>query len=637
MACLFALILLGVAAPPGLAGTNLTAWTPRFKGVDHAIGTNTPGGSGLQNLQVAHFLRIDLSDPDVRLFSSPRLEEYVPNAAETPGRTVSEFLVTNRLQLAVNANYFDPQEYYLPQGTPMDISGLSISEGTVVSAQDSPANAATLMVSAANEARMVHTNWPPAGTAGIHTAVSGMYSILVNGVNIGRQYLNDSDFVHRVNPRTALGLSQDRKHLFVLTIDGRQPGYSVGALDWETAAWLLLVGAHDGINMDGGGSTTLVMQDSTGGAVRLNKPSAVADSGRERTVGSHFGVFAKPVPGFINEVQVSPDDTTALVTWKTAAPATSQVQYGSTPGMTLLTTATTTLLTNHAVLLQELTPSTQYYFKVISEAGGTAHSSSNLVFVTTNYVTTTPLFELTQSWTYAVGNLDDVPWTDANYNDSGWNGSGPGLLWVDTRATGPLPGIEPRNTPMPADPSNHGFPYVTYYFRTHFDFPNPVAGTSLIFSNYLDDGAVFYLNGREIQRLYMDDPPAEIRHDTVATSYPCDGNATCPVLFTVPDAAAAGLSTGGNVLAVEVHNYDLHSPDATFGCALFVTQPLPRQATLSIASVGDAIVVSWEQSGFLLQTTDELGGPWTDVPGPVTQSPYSVTPGAASAFYRLRR
>jgi len=632
--------LVGVllATLAGHAGTALTAWTPIFQGVDHAVGTNTPGGATFQNRQVAYFIRVDLRDPDVRLFSSPRLRNYIPNAAETPGYTVSDFLRTNRLQVAINANYFDPQEYYLRAGTPMDISGLSICEGTTVSAQENSANAAALLVTQDNQARIVHDNWPPASTTGVYTAVSGMYPILVNGVNTGYQYLNDSDFVHHVNPRTAIGLSEDRRHLFLLAIDGRQAGYSVGAYDWETAGWLLLAGAYDGINMDGGGSTTLVMQDSTGRPLRLNKPSAVADSGRERTVGSHFGIFARPVPGFINDVVATPDDTTAVITWNTTAPATTQVQYGLTTDLPLLTPPTSTLLTNHSVLLRDLSPARTYYFRALSEADGRKYASSNLVFTTTNYVTTGQLFDLDHPWTFTVGNLDGVPWTNPSYDDTAWTGSGPGLLWVDTRATGPLPEVQPRNTEMPPDPDNNGFPYVTYYFRTHFSFPPNVTGVSLILSNYLDDGAVFHLNGVEVQRLHLPGAPTDITHDTLAEGYSCEGgNATCPVVLTLTDTAAANLRPGDNVLAVEVHNYDRRSPDVTFGCALHYTQPAPRQPVLSIEWSSDGVTLSWDRQGFTLQSATEPSGLWTDVAGPVTTSPHTVTPSAGGAYYRLRQ
>ena len=186
-----------------------------------------------------------------------------------------------------------------------------------------------------------------------------------------------------------------------MVIDGRQSGYSDGALDWETAAWLLLLGASDGANMDGGGSSCLVMQDSTGVPVELNHDSASAADGVERTVGSQLGIFANPVPGFINNVTALADDTAATITWTTLSNSTTQVRYGLTTNFNFSTTLLTALATNHAALLTGLTPATGYYFAAQSQAGANLHVSSNFFFTTTNYVTTDSLFDVTHTWTYA--------------------------------------------------------------------------------------------------------------------------------------------------------------------------------------------------------------------------------------------
>src|SRR6267143_141398 len=74
------------------ASTDLGPWIPIFKGVDHAVGTNTPGGGGFPDLQVVNALRIDLSDPDVRLFSTPPITNYLADSRETAGFTVRDFL-----------------------------------------------------------------------------------------------------------------------------------------------------------------------------------------------------------------------------------------------------------------------------------------------------------------------------------------------------------------------------------------------------------------------------------------------------------------------------------------------------------------------------------------------------------------
>ena len=613
------------------ASTVLGPWIPIFKGIDHAVGTNTPGNGGFSQLQVVHVMRVDLSDPDVQLFTTPRIADYQAGSRETVVHTVSQFLTEYGVQVAINANEFNPQEYYLPAGTAMDITGLAISQGEVVSPQSSSTDCASLIFTSNNVPRFVFTNWPPVSTEGIFTAVSGIYPVLVNKVNVGARYAHSG--IHDLQPRTAFGLSQDRRYLFLLTIDGRQPGYSNGAYDSETAGWLLLAGAADGINMDGGGSTTLVIEDAAGNPDRLNHPSAVADSGKERTIGSHFGIFAKPVPGFLNDVQAVPGDESAVIRWTTAEPATTQVEYGPTAGLGSATALDPDLVTHHVATLTGLDLNTGYYYRAVSTVGATQRVSQVKHFFTTIYM----IFDLTNIWSYSTANLDGVNWTAPAYDDTGWDGSGPGLLWVDVSSTGPNADVQPKNTPMPADPNNGGYPYTTYYFRTHFQFTNSLAGVSLIASNYLDDGAVFYLNGTEVQRLYMKAAPAAIVNSTLAAAYGCDGNATCPAVFTLSPELSTHLVAGDNVLAVEVHNYNIRSPDITFGMALFYAKPESRVVRLNTSLSGGQLTLTWDQSGFSLQQADAPTGPWTDVAGPFYNQSFTAATEGQARYYRLRK
>jgi hypothetical protein len=422
----------------------------------------------------------------------------------------------------------------------------------------------------------------------------------------------------------------------MMAIDGRQAGYSDGAMDWETAAWLLRLGAWDGVNMDGGGSTCLVMADSTGQPVSLNHDSASADpgTGRERTVGSHLGIFAKPIPGMINDIIALPDDTAATITWTTMAPATTQVRYGLTTNFESLSSYSSALVTNHAALLTGLTPNTGYYFQAVSTIGANQYTSSNFFFLTTNYVITSQLFDLTNAWTYTTANLDGVNWTAPGYDDSGWSGPAMGVLWTDSR--GPNPAIPLLNSEMPLDP-NTGYPFPTYYFRTHFNFTNNPAGTSFIFTDYIDDGAVFYLNGVELYRLRMPAFPANIYESTLAIGYACSGDATCPDQFSVSDALTNVLVEGDNLLAVEVHNYNPASPDITFGLALDYTTPYTLNPELHITASGGTAILFWDRGGFILQQADSLAGPWNDVSGPVFSSPFSQGISDLTRFFRLRK
>jgi len=615
-----------------------TPWTPIFKGIDRLAGTNTPDGGGVfTNLQVIYALRVDLTDPDIRLFTSPRFSNYVANVQETAGFTVSDFVRTNRLQAAINANFFSPGQYYLPAGTPMEISGLAVSEGVVVSDQENAGNAASVVFDAANRGSIIHTNWPATNTAGIFTAVSGGYPVLINGTNVGYQYLTNSGFIHEPNPRSVLGLSADRQYFFMVAIDGRQPGYSDGAYDYESAEWLRLLGASDAVSMDGGGSTTLSVQETTGAPVALNRSSAVANDpqGRERTVGSHIGVFARPLPGFINDVVAAPQDTSASITWTTVQPSDSRVEYDTTTNFTFSSATQPGLETNHTVVLSGLTLSTEYFFRVLSGAGTTQYVSPIYTFVTTaSQVLTNQLLAITNSWKYSTADLDGTNWTAPDYADSGWSPLRPGLFWIDPPPLNPQVG--PKNTELPID-SSSGYPYFTYYFRTRFAVTNPVGGEILRVSALVDDGAVFYLNGTEIGRVRMEPYPAPVLNGSLATGSPPGGDATAPDEFTVFGSSMTNLVAGENVLAAEVHNYLPNGRDITFGMTLVEVRPDLSSPTISITQDNGVVTLNWTGSGFTLQEAADIDAAWTNVPGPVVSGPLTITNSAGDRFFRLIR
>jgi hypothetical protein len=627
-------LLCVLAISPLLATPVVTAWQPLFKGIDYLTGTNSQSGGDFNSRMVAHVLRINLADPDIRLFPTPRHTNYVANSAETQGRTVSQFVKAYSVQVAVNANFFSPQEYYLPEGTAMRLDGLAISEGNPVS----PANfaeAACVLFDSANVGQIIHTNWPAAATNGVLNAVAGDYPLLVRGVNIGRSY--GFSGIHGNHPRTALGLSQDGKTLFLMCIDGRQ-SHSSGAYDYETGAWLLLVGAHDAVNLDGGGSTTMATLTSTGTTRRLNYSSAVADSGKERTVGSHFGVFAKPLETFVRNLAVSPEDEAATVTWNTPTPATASIEFGFTETLDQTSAINAPPTTSHSVRLTSLTPGTGYYFRAVSEENGQRHESTLQFFTTTRTVTAAEVIPLNGRWRYTpAATVSGSTWTAPTFNDTGWNGPGAGVLWAYTRAGDPPLDLGLLGERLAGDPAT-SFPYVTYYFRTHFTATTTGTGTALAFSGYLDDGAVFYLNGHELYRLRVPAAPEEIAPTTIANGFPCGGDADCLDTFTVQDGVSEHLVVGDNVLAVEVHNYTPRSPDITFGFAVTLEQLIPSTApTLGITLNNGQPVLNWTDGNVTLEQADSPAGPWTHVPGPVTGGLFPVTDTAGPRFYRLSR
>ena len=648
--------LLGWLCCPAFAGPTPGPWEAIFKGVDLARGTNTPGIAGnFPRLQVVRCVRVDLTDQDIQFFATPPASNPSFESRETITQTTMHFLEQYHLQVACDANYYDTPQGALPgsEGVNADVYGLQISDGVVVSpatsrdlaVQDHRHDAAVLFTTN-NQPRLVFENRPPGtNTAGIYTAVCGYYPIVSNGVNIGAATITayPDSWNHQPQPRTAFGFSKDNRYFYIMTIDGRQmvPGayYSDSALDTETAYWIMQFGAWNAVNMDGGGSTALYMADSAGKPIPLNHSSDMAQYGHDRYVGSNFGLYAKPLPGFFNDINAQPDDTAATITWTTTAAATSQVKYGLTTSLDLQTDLLPEMVTNHAVLLGGLTPNTEYYFSAVSGDGTTLHQSDSYYFTTTNYATTNAIFDLTNTWTYTDDDLDGVNWTAPSYDDSNWIGSGPGLLWVDTRGFA-NPNIPvPMNTEMPYNPAT-GYPYITYYFRTHFNFTNSLRGASLVITDYIDDAAVFYLNGVEVYRLRMPPAPTPIYNSTLAPAYACGGDATCPDYLFISGDAMTNLVAGDNVLAAEVHNYNPGSPDITFGVALGYTEPYAVSPRLDMALSNGGSALSWSRGGFTLESASQLTGPWTPVSGPsgpVVSSPFTVTNTGPARYFRLEQ
>lgn len=91
-------------------------------------------------------------------------------------------------------------------------------------------------------------------------------------------------FATERHPRTAIAKLSSGQ-LLLVTVDGRQPGVSAGMTLQTLAELLLELGAVDGMNLDGGGSTTMVIHNQI-----VNKPS---DQTGERPVSDAILVFPK--------------------------------------------------------------------------------------------------------------------------------------------------------------------------------------------------------------------------------------------------------------------------------------------------------------------------------------------------------
>lgn len=171
---------------------------------------------------------------------------------------------------------------------------------------------------------------------GVTDAIGGGPVLIRDGTPVAHagEALTTSQLVSR-NPRSAVGQRADGTVLLV-TVDGRQPGYSVGMTSFELALAMLRLGAVRAMALDSGGSATLAFDGTV-----LSRPS----DGRERAVASalmleYYGVVARPP----REPVLSPNgDGVAdrqVLAYKVVVPSEVEVTLTAPDGTTAFTQTT---------------------------------------------------------------------------------------------------------------------------------------------------------------------------------------------------------------------------------------------------------------------------------------------------------
>jgi hypothetical protein len=113
--------------------------------------------------------------------------------------------------------------------------------------------------------------------APVREAVGGFPELLRDGRAVLAEQGAAESFSERRHPRTAIGWTADRR-LVMVVVDGRRPGWSDG-MTLKELTWLFQrLGVSDALNLDGGGSTAMVVNGSV-----VNRPS---DREGERAVGN---------------------------------------------------------------------------------------------------------------------------------------------------------------------------------------------------------------------------------------------------------------------------------------------------------------------------------------------------------------
>ncbi|HKR66201.1 MAG TPA: phosphodiester glycosidase family protein [Thermoanaerobaculia bacterium] len=242
------LVLLFVVALPLAA---------QWRKVGQGVWYDHRAGDGLD----IHIAKVDLSDFAVRVIASNESEH---------GMTVSEFARKHRATIAINADYFD--EALHPVGMAMGTCGVWWKGDPDLKRKQGLVGLGRRRAEI-QERTMTPKRW-------MFGAVSG-WPLLVRDCQAINDLPGSDTFTRAPHPRTAVGLSKDRRTMYIVVADGRSE--SVGGLTLpDLARFMQDLGACSAINLDGGGSSAMWLNNRI-----VNRPS----DGTERKVGNHLAVI----------------------------------------------------------------------------------------------------------------------------------------------------------------------------------------------------------------------------------------------------------------------------------------------------------------------------------------------------------
>ena len=166
--------------------------------------------------------------------------------------------------------------YRVTDGQRRDVRAVDVRHGRVVRSQRTLSHDAAipgqLLIgrgTGARQLRLLHrgarvnVRWRLAGNPRV--AISGNKLLVDDGVI---RVVDDRE----LHPRTAVGIDRDTGEVLMLAIDGRQR-FSRGATLVEMANLMVDLGADEALNLDGGGSTTMVARRPSGTVGVVNTPS----------------------------------------------------------------------------------------------------------------------------------------------------------------------------------------------------------------------------------------------------------------------------------------------------------------------------------------------------------------------------
>jgi hypothetical protein len=129
-------------------------------------------------------------------------------------------------------------------------------------------------------------------------AIGGLPRVVRDGkISVESQIEGGSEsFTNTRHPRSAIGFNADTSRFFFVTVDGRQPGYSDGMTLFELAEFMRELGCSQALNLDGGGSTTMVVRGNV-----VNRP---CDATGERAVANALLLICTAPPGKLARLDI---------------------------------------------------------------------------------------------------------------------------------------------------------------------------------------------------------------------------------------------------------------------------------------------------------------------------------------------
>lgn len=231
-----------------------------------------------------HLLSVDLGGCAIEL---EVLTASGSNSTDPGLATVSEMVQrSRRVVAAVNGDFFTPE------GWPL---GAEAAHGRVRRTRLRPAFAwqprhqPWIGEAAMSGDTALDAGWILSRTAeGLPVRVLGGDPVLVAGGRVTAEIAGADrpSFSTTRHPRTAVGFDRGSDRLWLVVVDGRRDDYSEGMTLLELAELFVALGADEALNLDGGGSSAMIIQGRA-----TNRPSDVTG---ERPVANALGVVWDP-------------------------------------------------------------------------------------------------------------------------------------------------------------------------------------------------------------------------------------------------------------------------------------------------------------------------------------------------------